>query len=206
MKFEIIEIFGFKSTLTALRKPFKGQIKSDLNNFDNYNPIIQEDDYKLIKKLIKAGDEHAKCVRGIGITLDITAPRFFWSEHDTYKVGVNPLSSESTMHTLLKEDIDDLEFDEGTSESTIANFKIELLYVQQFLEEKVISKNEAILRLKRNLPESFLQTRTIQYSYQALRRIYFQRRNHRLPHWKEFCNWIKILPMSELITGNYEKD
>lgn len=200
MKIKLIEVFGFKSALAGLRKPFKGQIKTDISTIDNMNPEIHEDDLKLLKKLIKAGDEHAKCVRGIGVTLDITAPRFFWSEHDTYRVGVNSLSSESTMHTILKEDLSTKDFD-NVDENVFDYFCDHIYSVKKDLEYGRCNNNTAILLIKQSLPESYLQTRTIQYSYQALRRIYFQRKNHRLPHWKEFCKFIETLPMSELIIG-----
>lgn len=205
MKINLIEIFGFKSALAGLRKPFKGQVKTDLGTVDNMNPKIHEDDLKLLKKLIKAGDEHAKCIRGIKVTLDVSAPRYFWSEHDTYRIGVDSLSSESTMHTILKDDINNELFEEGTSKGAIASFNMEILANKDALNSGSISKSEAILNIKRCIPESFIQTRTIQYSYQALRRIYFQRKNHRLPHWKEFCKFIKTLPMSELIIGEDAK-
>lgn len=200
MKIKLIEIFGFKSMISGLRKPFKGQLKTCINDIDNTSPEIHKDDLSLVKRLIKAGDEHSKCVRGIGITLDITAPRFFWSEHDTYRIGVNSLSSESTIHTILKDNLSINSFD-NVNENVFDYFCDFVYSVKQDIECGRINNNTGILFIKQNLPESYLQTRTVQYSYQSLRRIYFQRKNHCLPHWKEFCKFIETLPMSELITG-----
>lgn len=216
MKIETIEVSGFASALTGLRKPFKGKIKSEVKHlapvvgsgkhhdaiFD-YGTLIKitTEDLQLMQKLIKAGDEHAKCIRGIRVTADITAPRYFWSEHDTYRIGVDSLCSESTMHTILKDELSEDNFEEGTYIHTINGFCEYVKNVKALIARGKLTNTEATRTIKKNIPEGFLQTRTIQYSYQALRRIYFQRRNHRLPEWsKTFVDWIKTLPLAnELI-------
>ena len=117
-------------------------------------------------RLIKAGDEHAKCIRGIRVGVIIKAPIWFYRELETYSIGRDRLSSESTMHIDCK----------GLSG-----------------EELMAAKDEI---------KTGHQQRTVDtISYQTLRRIYFQRRNHRLPIWHQFCDWIKTLPFAEqLIT------
>ena len=186
MKVETIELFGFESAIKALRLPFKGKAKSDTtfihSNNKNlkitkphklYNEQIEindiyfgEKDLRLLQNLIKNGDEHAKVIRGINVICSITAPRYFWSEMDTYRIGTERLCSESTMHCECK----------GFS-------------------------GEELQKAKSEIKEGLLQERIQMFSYQTLRRIYKQRKTHRLPEWKFFCNWIKSLPLSdELIT------
>jgi hypothetical protein len=123
MKIETIELFGFVSAIKALRLPFKGKAKSDSitkSGFDfnhddtgnireGYNRIhsvsyltMGSNDLRLLQNLIKNGDEHAKVVRGIIVSCSITAPRYWWQEMDTYKIGTERLASESTMHCEAK--------------------------------------------------------------------------------------------------------
>ena len=107
-----IEIFGFLSAITALRLPFKSSKKSDttyINKFPVDNDLIAKydinmgsNDLKLMSALVKNGDEHAKCIRGIIVSCIITAPRYFWQEMSTYRFGCECLSSESTMHSECK--------------------------------------------------------------------------------------------------------
>lgn len=127
-------------------------------------------DIILLSKLILHGDDEAKSLRGLQVYYSLTAPRYFWQEFCTYRVGNEQLGSESTMHSAPKFENED-----------------------DFLE------------YKNNIREGMLQTRYFMTNYQTLRRMYFARRNHRLPHWREFCAWIETLPYAkELITGGKE--
>jgi hypothetical protein len=172
-----IEVAGFLSAVEALRLPFGKECRSQTNYDDSWVedivPNFQSDvrvffderDLTLMSTLIKRGDEHAKVLRGIIAYAEINAPRFWWVEMDTYRIGSERLSSESTMHI------------QGRGMST-----------------------EELVKMKSELTEGTMQKRVQYFSYQALRRIYQQRRNHRLPHWHIFCGWIKTLPFAnELI-------
>lgn len=172
-----IEVAGFLSAVEALRLPFGKECRSQTNYDDSWVekivPNFQSDvrvffderDLTLMSILIKRGDEHAKALRGIIAYAEINAPRFWWVEMDTYRIGSERLSSESTMHI------------QGRGLST-----------------------EELVKMKSELTEGTMQKRVQYFSYQALRRIYQQRRNHRLPHWHIFCDWIKTLPFAnELI-------
>lgn len=172
-----IEIAGFLSAVEALRLPFGKECRSETEYSDSwvekYIPNFQADirvffnekDLALMSTLVKRGDEHAKVLRGIIVYAEINAPRFWWVEMDTYRIGSERLSSESTMHI------------QGRGMST-----------------------EELVKMKSELTEGTMQKRVQYFSYQALRRIYQQRRNHRLPHWHIFCDWIKTLPFAnELI-------
>lgn len=172
-----IEVAGFLSAVEALRLPFGKECRSQTNYDDSWVedvvPNFQSDvrvffderDLTLMSTLIKRGDEHAKVLRGIIAYAEINAPRFWWVEMDTYRIGSERLSSESTMHI------------QGRGMST-----------------------EELVKMKSELTEGSMQKRVQYFSYQTLRRIYQQRRNHRLPHWHIFCDWIKTLPFAnELI-------
>lgn len=172
-----IEVAGFLSAVEALRLPFGKECRSQTNYDDSWVekivPNFQSDvrvffderDLTLMSILIKRGDEHAKVLRGIIAYAEINAPRFWWVEMDTYRIGSERLSSESTMHI------------QGRGLST-----------------------EELVKMKSELTEGTMQKRVQYFSYQTLRRIYQQRRNHRLPHWHIFCDWIKTLPFAnELI-------
>lgn len=176
-----LEIAGFASAVQALRLPFGKECRSLATFEHRFNDSERADepffesksvvdfepkDLHLMSVLTKRGDEHAKVIRGIMVYAEIDAPRYWWQEMDTYRIGTDRLSSESTMHIQGR----------GMSE-------------------------EELVAMKESLTEGTMQKRVQVFSYQTLRRIYFQRRNHRLPHWREFCKWVEKLPYSsELIT------
>lgn len=179
---EMLEIGGLGAALKALRLPFGKECRSEISNDiiidDHYvdyidgsaarnfiykiDGCVDKSDIKLLSTLIKRGDEHAKVLRGVVVWCEINAPRYFWQEMDTYRVGAERLSSESTMH----------------------------------IEGRGMSEDE-LVEMKENLPEGHMQKRIWMFSYQTLRRIYFQRRNHRLPQWRKFCEWIEKLPFAQ---------
>lgn len=167
MKIELLEIAGLSPVLKALRLPLKSSDKSDSLFEKNGGSVViaGNKDIQLLKKLIKAGDEHAKVVRGYVFYMDITAPRYWWQEMDTYRVGVEHLSSESTMHTSAKN-----------------------------LTGIELQKHKA------NIKEGLEQRRIIMFSAQALKRIYNQRLNHRLPEWKQFCKFISEINSLDFMT------
>ena len=186
---------------------------------DNYEGLydvafLGPNDLQLARKLILAGDEHAKFMRQIFVSVDITAPLYWWKEFDTYKVGT-VANSTSTMHKLASTPltIDVFEFDD--LDLTIDKYKIthggerEIIfedYVDDIIDmcEKLRVKfNEtgdasywkALIQI---LPSAFLQTRTVTMSYANLRNIYFQRRNHKLKEWHQFCeDWLPTLPYAK---------
>ena len=185
-----LEVGGLGAALQALRLPFGKEARSCVTfHMSSYpgttemreyagsigyaiNIIPEKKDFKLISTLVKRGDEHAKVLRGVMVWCEINAPRYLHVEIDTYRVGCERLSSESTMH----------------------------------IEGQGMSEEE-LLEMKENLPESHMQKRIWMFSYQTLRRIYFQRRNHRLPQWRKFCEWIETLPYAkELITITKDDD
>lgn len=206
MKFENTEVWGFKHALRGMRNPLESWDKSDTfingncgtdcscENCSQTEGIeIGERDLFLMQKLIKAGSEHRKFLRQIFVSVDITAPLYWWKEFDTYKIGTVS-NSTSTMHKLASTPItmDCFENGEMIYSFTIAELEMNRL---KYLETK--DKNEW-KRLIVNLPESWLQKRTITMNYENILNMYRQRKNHKLTEWsKSFCDWVKTLPYAE---------
>lgn len=171
-------------------------------------------DLALAQKLVLAGPEHRKFMRQIFVSVDITAPIYWWKEFSTYKIGTTA-NSTSTMHKLTSKPItkDCFEFDNG-DELEITNYTIPhggecgLVYSdyqediidmcetlrQKYIETKDKSYWRALVQI---LPQSWLQTRTVTMTYENLRNMYFQRRNHKLKEWHQFCDWIATLPYAK---------
>lgn len=182
---------------------------SDLNT-----DILGKNDLELAKKLSKAGNDHAKFLRMINVTCDITAPLYWYKEYDTYKVGTTANSC-STMHKIQAKEftLDDfshehLIVDEDTSTNYIGvlDFVIDSLNRARikYLETKNKDYWWQMIQL---LPSSYNQRRTVQLNYQVLKSMYFARKDHKLDEWHTFCDWIETLPyFKEICLGGEENE
>ena len=189
MLVSIIKQPNFVDTLLAMRLPMNGE--SSITHYKRTG-LISEEDLKLLTNLVNSGSDHSKAIRGTWVTFLIKAPRYWWSEMDTYTVGKQTLSSTSTMHKITSRDLVSADFEDGDiREETLAY----LNHVRGLKD--LLSNTEVLIKMKRALPESFLQTRVVQINYQSLRNMYRQRKNHRLPEWKIFCYELKKLPYSD---------
>jgi len=199
VKFEVTEVAGIKSALIGMRYPTKST--GEASNGWSIGMEIGEKDAALAKSLIRKGNVHGKFQRGIIAWFEIEMPRSVWAELDTYTVGYSPISSESTMYTLNKEcsDIKGDMFVDYTPLRVIKAFKEQVKIMEiQFGGRK----NIPVHILKSALPEGWLQKRMRAFSYQALKGMYFSRKNHRMPEWKVICTAIENLPYFEdLIIG-----
>ena len=181
LKIENAEVFGFEAAYRGMRNP--------LNSWGKASP---EADLTLAKKLIAAGTEHRKFLRMIYVTVDVTAPLYWWKECDTYKVGTTANSC-STMHTLTKRPftMDDFSFEdliEEDAKAVVATFE----EMRQAYNE---TKDQRVWRcLITLLPSGFMQRRTLGLNYEVLLSIHRQRKNHKLTEWHTFCDWIESLP------------
>jgi len=219
MKINNTEIYGFKASFRGMRNPKNSWHLSD-SYTDKYfsdnkdNIVLGEKDLKLAQTLIKAGTEHCKFMRQIQVWCDITAPRYWWSEFDTYKIGTSA-NSTSTMHKLFDKNtkitLDMFEYHVEIEKQNILNTiqylnKLRDIY---FEVQDQQSKDNVLTSAKRILPESYLNTRTVNMNYATIRNILMQRKYHRLKlEWQEvFCNWITTLPYAkELIFCGLEED
>lgn len=211
MKFENTEVWGFEHSLRGMRNPMNSHAKSDSHYNNNY--IIGENDLGLAQRLIKAGNEHRKFMRQIFVSVDITAPLYWWKEFDTYKIGT-VANSTSTMHKLATTpitldcfEIDDYDRDLSLADNpkddeldNISTFEEDIIYVLENIRQKYLETKDKRYwkELVRWLPESWLQTRTVTMNYENIRNMYFQRRNHKLTEWSEsFIKWVETLPYAK---------
>ena len=203
IKNEIIS--GWSMAIKGMRNPMNSWNRSDSSWFyeeDRERINIGPIDYFLMIKLAKAGSEHAKYRRMISVWVDITAPLYFWKEFDTYKIGTVSNSC-STMHKIAEKEFTMEDFScehlEPWAKENVLGCVINGLniYRSRFLETTNKNYWWHMIQL---LPSSYNQRRTIMLNYEVLSNMYHQRKNHKLDEWRDFCQWIKTLPYSELIT------
>ena len=205
MRFEKTEVWGFRHALRGMRNPLASWDRSDSFS-DGEN--IGQNDLDLCRRLIAGGSEHRKFLRQIFVSVDITAPLYWWKEFDTYKIGT-VANSTSTMHKLTSQpitldcfDTDDLNreiYDENQLHSIVDLCEqLRLKYLET--KDKKIWKE-----LVRWLPEGWPQTRTVTLNYENVRTIYFQRKSHKLNEWSgtdnpelpNFIGWAESLPYAQ---------
>ena len=203
IKIEHTEVFGWEAAIRGMRNPMNSWDKSDTNFSIHGQPmcgVIGPNDLTLMKKLVKAGNDHSKFMRMINVTMDVTAPLYWWKEFDTYKVGT-VANSCSTMHKIHEKEftLDDFSHEHLTAkaESHLSD-TIDMLneYRKTFIDLKDKRFWWQMIQL---LPSSYNQKRTIQLNYAVLRNMYHSRKNHKLDCWRDFCKRVETLPYSELI-------
>ena len=217
IKLEQTDVYGWNAAIRGMRNPMNSWDKMDsfwdfTSVDDNY--VIGDNDRALMMKLAKAGSVHAKYRRMITVTVDITAPLYWWKEFDTYKVGT-VANSCSTMHKIHAKEftLDDFSH-EHLSETSLGlmgqivntlncarriylNFDKEKLSLEPGLDDE----KSVWWQMIQLLPTSYNQKRTILLNYEVLVGMYRDRKNHKLDEWHTFCDWVESLPYSEIITG-----
>lgn len=205
MEVKNIETFNWPAAMRGMRNPMNSWDKNDTDMMElSGKPVLGPNDLDLAKRLCAAGPEHRKWMRQVFVSMDITAPMYWWSEMDTYKIGTTA-NSTSKMHKLAATpitldcfEIDDyvnvVTTEDGTCIDDYWETIIEICETLRlkYLETKDITYWKELLRI---LPNSWLQTRTWTGNYEILRNIYHQRKNHRLTEWHTFLDTIvKELP------------
>ena len=214
IKVENVEIFNFDGAMRGLRNPMNSWDKSDSYTDEIGIFNIGPNDIKLAQRMLGGGAEESKFMRQIMVSMDIEAPIFWLKEFDTYKVGTTANSC-STMHKLANDEISaqNFSFDMNITEfpqeyqELVSMIRVNsVYYCEQLRKAYEKTKDKRIWRaLVEVLPMAWNQRRTWTANYQVLRNIYFQRRNHKLDEWREFCKIIEELPYGkELIC--YEKE
>ena len=238
IKFENVEVLGWEAAIRGMRNPMNSWDKSDsgfgcgndkeyfckncsssfhcTSRTTTYN--IGSNDLKLMHTLCKAGSDHRKFMRMINVSVDITAPLYWWKEFDTYKVGT-VANSCSTMHKIHAKEftLDDFSHEhlitgekplvEGGVDAPEPPNAIWLIHrtiqtLNQYRDLYLQTKDKKYWwQMIQLLPTSYNQHRTVMLNYEVLANIYKSRYNHKLDEWVEFCKWIENLPYSELITG-----
>lgn len=219
IKIENIEVFNFEGAFRGLRNPMNSWNKSDsyIDALTN-KYIVGENDLKLAQRMIGAGTDESKFMRQIFVSMDITAPLYWWKEADTYKIATVSNSC-STMHKITSSEIteENYSFDPEPDKPLtdlptddyvrILDIKNRAVADVEWLRKKYNeTKDKRYWRLLIQInPDGWLQKRTWTGNYQNLRNMYFARKNHKLIEWRQFCQIIEQLPYSkELIC--YKKD
>ena len=198
-------VFGWEAALRGMRNPLNSWEKSDsywthIEDAETletapFQFFVGKNDLDLMKRLSKAGSDHGKFLRYINVTVDLTAPLYWWKEFDTYKVGT-VANSCSTMHKIHAKEFtkDDFSREHLLNGSLFQlGMTIELLNEAR---EKYLETKEKVYwwQMIQLLPSSYNQRRTVQLNYQVLKSMYFARRNHKLDCWHTLCDWMLTLP------------
>ena len=217
LKLDHIEVFNWEGAIRGMRNPLNSWDKSDSEwRFTGYSSrgahgtndyIIGEADLTLMRKLAHAGSDHRKFLRQIMVSMDITAPRYWWAEYDTYKVGT-VANSCSTMHTIHKKPFEPDDFShEHMKPLALEQLKETITILEAFREKYVETNNRgywySIIQL---LPASYNQRRTVTLNYEVALNIYNARRNHKLDEWHTLCDAIAEMPYFREICLDEDKE
>ena len=228
LKIENTEVIGWEAAIRGMRNPKNSWEKSDshwdyvdqgseyltVDHFGDANFNIGPNDQKLMTNLRNAGTDHRKFMRMIVVYVDITAPLYWWKEFDTYKIGT-VANSCSTMHKIHAKEFDVNDFSHehveeltGDDYNMSYDFLLRTVDILNYYRKKFLETGDKVYwwQLIQLLPSSYNQKRTVMLNYEVLANIYKSRRNHKLDEWHTFCDWIKTLPYSELITGKEVTD
>ncbi|MBP3494874.1 MAG: hypothetical protein J6K52_01570 [Clostridia bacterium] len=198
IKIERTSVMNFENAIRGARNPMNSWAKSDSYYNENGEYVLGENDLGLAKKLAKAGSDHRKYLRQIFVSVDITAPLYWWKEYDTYKVAT-VANSTSTMHKIQAKEFsrDDFSCDR-MSEEALKVLDITIEYLEKarklFIETKERAYWHDMIQL---LPSSYNQMRTCTLNYETLINIYYARKSHKLAEWHTLCDWIMSLPYAK---------
>lgn len=196
IRIERASVMNMENAIRGARNPMNSWARMDSGYDENGNFVLGANDLDLARRLARAGSDHRKFLRQIFVSVDITAPLYWWKEFDTYKVGT-VANSCSTMHrvhskTFTRDDFSHDRLDEGglaALDALIAYLETER---QKFVADKTDRQSwHNIIQL---LPSSYNQMRTVSLNYENLINIYYARRNHKLAEWHTLCDWILTLP------------
>lgn len=209
IKIEHVETFGWETAVRGLRNPLNSWERADSSSLKDYEGysigyMVGPDDKRLMTSLVKAGTDHSKFMRMIGIGMDITCHQVWWAEFDTYKVGT-VRNSCSKMHTIHIKSFEPGDFshegiDEvgGTTKLQFMNTLAELEHLRVLFNETKEKKYwRAIIEL---LPSGYNMRATVTLNYAVARNQYHARKNHKLDEWHDYCKMLEALPLSNLIT------
>lgn len=217
IKFEHTKVMNLEAAIRGMRNPMNSWEKSDSYatfiedgetlETAEYQYFVGEEDLKLMKSLAKAGSDHRKFMRQIFVSVDITAPLYWWKEFDTYKVGT-VANSCSTMHKIHDRDftLDDFSH-EHLSEYNKTILKEVIHGLNRSRDEFVLFKEKLDWwQMIQLLPSSYNQLRTVTMNYENIFNMYHARKNHKLDEWRiGFIEWVEQLPYFMGLVGNEEE-
>ena len=196
---ERTSVMNLENAIRGARNPMNSWDRSDSYFDENGAYVLGPNDLGLARKLATAGSDHRKFLRQIFVSVDITAPLYWWKEFDTYKVGT-VANSCSTMHKIHSKAFDRDDFshdrlDEGGLRMLDATVEYLEAERQKFVADK--DNKQSWHNMIQMLPSSYNQMRTVTLNYENLINIYYARRNHKLAEWHTVCEWIESLPYAK---------
>lgn len=208
IKIERTSVANFENAMRGARNPLNSWSRYDSYFDENGNFVFGENDLSLAKRLCRAGTDHRKFVRMIFVSVDVTAPMYWWKEYDTYKVGT-VANSTSTMHKITSKpfEMSDFSVDHMNEDGIKAMEKV--IETLENLRLRYLETNDKTIwyTIIQLLPSSYNQMRTCTLNYENLCNIYYARRNHKLQEWHTYCDWITELPyFKELFIQEEAKD
>ena len=198
LKVERISVMNMENAIRGARNPMNSWARMDSFYDESGNFVLGENDLSLARRLAVAGSDHRKFLRQIMVSMDITAPLYWWKEFDTYKVGT-VANSTSTMHKIQAKEFEreDFSCDRMTADA-LSVLDALIVYLEgervRFNETKDKSAWHNMIQL---LPSSFNQLRTVTFNYEVLINIYYARRHHKLAEWHTLCAAIESLPYAK---------
>ena len=201
LKVERVSVMNMENAIRGARNPMNSWAKMDSTYDEAGQFVLGENDLSLAHRLAVAGSDHRKFLRQILVSMDVTAPLYWWKEFDTYKVGT-VANSTSTMHKIhaspfSRDDFSHDRLDEGG----LAMLDAVIAYLEgervRFLADT--TDRTAWHNMIQMLPSSFNQMRTVSLNYENLINIYYARKSHKLAEWHTFCDWISSLPYAKEI-------
>ena len=202
IKIERVSVMNLENAIRGARNPLNSWARIDSSYDEKGNYILGPNDLDLARRLAKAGSDHRKFLRQIFVSVDITAPLYWWKEFDTYKVAT-VANSCSTMHKIHAKEFTREDFScDRLDEGGLAMLDAVIAYLEKerlaFLENKEDRQNWH--NLIQMLPSSYNQMRTVTLNYENLIGMYYARKSHKLAEWHTYCDWVKTLPYaSDLI-------
>ncbi len=202
LKVERVSVMNLENAIRGARNPLNSWARMDSHYNEKGEFVLGENDLSLALRLCAAGSDHRKFIRQILVSMDITAPMYWWKEFDTYKVGT-VANSTSTMHKIHAKpfSLDDFSTDH-LPPASLAEFKKYVAYLETVRQRYVEDKDKAdwydLIQL---LPSSYDQMRTVTLNYEVLTNIYYARRNHKLDEWHTLCDAILELPYAKELIG-----
>lgn len=204
IKLERTSVMNLENAMRGARNPMNSWDRTDSFYDEQGNYVLGPKDLDLAVRLRKAGSDHRKYIRQILVSVDITAPLYWWKEYDTYKVAT-VANSTSTMHKIHSKPFELADFSHDHMTPETLEFMKEVVYKLEEIRLRFVAdkQKEDWYDLIQLLPSSYNQLRTCSMNYETLINIYHARCNHKLTEWHTFCDWILTLPYSqELIVGN----
>lgn len=196
MRYKVLHCAGYEQAVLGM------MLSYGKTSFDDFT-ATDEDRDRVATKLAPMDGGHNKFLEQIQYWILVQAPLFWWKQADTYRVGISK-SSESTMHKSWKSGLTQEMFETPIFQDTLNNLN---KFIDEYNADKTTTERKAYSQdlIIGNLPDAYLQTRLLNVNAKCLRNMYFQRRDHKLKQWRDFCDWIKTeLPYGDLITDERE--